>query len=160
MLIVPCLAMGRDHRSLVLFMGLTRRTRGRELARRARVWGVPKAGPSMRNHSIRARPWSPRVRWAISATLLVVGFLAILVTYLVPEARICRDVALQTSVVVVCAPIGTEDIVAVSGYLLVATLPMWPELAKLTIGGFVFEKATGARDLDEAGSKRPGGATR
>jgi len=37
---------------------------------------------------------------------------------------------------------------------------MRPELAKLTIGGFDFEKATAATDLDEGASKRLGHAAR
>lgn len=115
--------------------------------------------PQTKGRSLRA--WSRRIRWAVSATLIAAGFVAVLVTYLIPEARVCRQVAEQSGILVVCAPIGTQDSVLVGAYLLFATLPMWPDLAKLSISGFSFERvAESTRPPGKAKSDRPHRAAR
>jgi hypothetical protein len=107
--------------------------------------------------STRNKRWTRRFRWTIFVVLVVLGFLAVLITYLVPSARVCWEVADQTGVAALCQPLGTRDAVLEGAYLLVASLFIWPDLAEVSLGFFRMRKvADGAKNRPRARRTRNG----
>lgn len=77
------------------------------------------------------------VRWGLTVTLALLGFVAVAATYVDPALRVCRDVVAGDHVVQACSPLGTNDVVLVASYGLLVMLPVVAEVSGFAIAGLV-----------------------